>query len=251
LADSKPGVIDEGSSENLKTTAKPEGSLPGHVAIVMDGNGRWAKRRGLPRVIGHQAGMKALERTIDDAKDLGIRYLSVYAFSTENWKRARSEVQGLMGLFRYYLKGKIQKMHQKGARVRFVGQMSAFQDDILNMVRFAEDLTQSNTDIDVVFCVNYGGRQEILDAVSSLMRSNYDGPVTEEVLRKHIYAPDIPDPDLLIRTGGELRISNFWLWEGAYSEYYFSDVFWPDFNRAELERALLSYAGRNRRYGLA
>jgi undecaprenyl diphosphate synthase len=217
----------------------------------MDGNGRWAKLKGLPRVIGHQAGMKALERTIDNAKDLGIRYLSVYAFSTENWKRARSEVQGLMGLFRYYLKGKIQRMHQKGARVRFVGQMDVFQDDILNMVRFAEDLTRSNSVIDVVFCVNYGGRQEILDAVSSLIRSNHDGPVTEEALRKHIYAPDIPDPDLLIRTGGELRISNFWLWEGAYSEYYFSDVFWPDFDRAELERALLSYAGRNRRYGFA
>ncbi|MDR3355544.1 MAG: di-trans,poly-cis-decaprenylcistransferase [Synergistaceae bacterium] len=250
MGDSKSGVVAE-DTKNLETSEESQTALPRHVAIVMDGNGRWAKRRGLPRVIGHQAGMKALERTIDNAKDLGVRYLSVYAFSTENWKRARSEVQGLMGLFRYYLKGKIQQMHRRGARVRFVGLMNAFQDDILETVRSAEDLTRDNTDIDVIFCVNYGGRQEILDAVSSLMRSNHDGPVTEDVLRKHLYAPDIPDPDLLIRTGGELRISNFWLWEGAYSEFYFSDLLWPDFDRAELERALHSYAGRNRRYGTA
>jgi undecaprenyl diphosphate synthase len=250
LGDSKSGIVTE-DTENLQTSKEPESALPRHVAIVMDGNGRWAKNKGLPRVIGHQAGMRTLERTIDNAKDLGVRYLSVYAFSTENWKRAQSEVQGLMGLFRYYLKGKIHQMHRRGARVRFVGQMSVFPSDILRTVRLAEDLTRSNTSIDVVFCVNYGGRQEILDAVSSLRRSNYNGPVTEDILREHLYAPDIPDPDLLIRTGGELRISNFWLWEGAYSEYYFSDVLWPDFDRAELERALRSYAGRNRRYGFA
>ncbi|MDR1886091.1 MAG: di-trans,poly-cis-decaprenylcistransferase [Synergistaceae bacterium] len=225
--------------------------MPRHVAIVMDGNGRWAKRRGLPRVIGHQAGVKALERTIDYARDLGIRYLSVYAFSTENWKRAHSEVQGLMGLFRYYLKGKIGQMHRRGARVRFAGQMSAFPDDILSIVESAEEMTRENTAIDVIFCVNYGGRQEILDAIAGLIRSGHEGPVTEDVLRRHLYAPDIPDPDLLIRTGGELRISNFWLWESAYSEYYFSDVYWPDFGREELARALDSYAGRERRYGSA
>jgi undecaprenyl diphosphate synthase len=233
------------------TPEAAERALPRHIAIVMDGNGRWAKRRGLPRVMGHQAGMKALERTIDNAKELGIRYLSVYAFSTENWKRAHSEVQGLMGLFRYYLKGKIKQMHRRGARVRFVGQMSVFPDDILAIVRSAEELTMSNTDIDVVFCVNYGGRQEILDAVDSLLRSGHDGPVTEELLRGHMYSPDVPDPDLMIRTGGELRMSNFWLWEGAYSEYYFSDAYWPDFGMEELKRAIESFAKRERRYGAA
>lgn len=228
-----------------------EGNLPRHVAIVMDGNGRWARKRLLPRVVGHQAGMKALERVIDDAKEIGIRYLSVYAFSTENWKRARSEVEGLMGLFRYYLKGKIEKMHRRGAKIRFVGRMDVFPEDIRAIVDMAEEKTRDNTDIDVVVCANYGGRQEILDAAQRLIAASHDGPVTEEVFRKYLYAPDIPDPDLLIRTGGELRISNFWLWESAYTEYYFSDLYWPDFDRAELERALESFAGRERRYGAA
>ncbi|MDR0647917.1 MAG: di-trans,poly-cis-decaprenylcistransferase [Synergistaceae bacterium] len=225
--------------------------LPVHVGIVMDGNGRWAKKRLLPRVIGHQAGMKALERVIDAAKELGIRYLSVYAFSTENWRRPSSEVQGLMGLFRYYLKGKMEQMHRRNARVRFAGRMDAFPQDILKITGEAEQRTRGNDGIDVIFCTNYGGRQEILDAVSKLIASGQDGPVTEERLRGFMYVPDVPDPDLLIRTGGELRMSNFWLWEGAYSEYYFTDVLWPDFERSELERALASYAGRERRYGAA
>jgi undecaprenyl diphosphate synthase len=217
----------------------------------MDGNGRWAKKRHLPRVIGHQAGMKALERVIDSAKDIGIRCLSLYAFSTENWKRSASEVQGLMGLFRYYLKGKMERMHRRNARVRFAGRMDAFPNDIVDVAAEAEGKTKDNDGIDVIFCTNYGGRQEILDAVSSLIKSGHEGPVTEELLRSRMYLPDVPDPDLLIRTGGELRMSNFWLWEGAYSEYYFSDVYWPDFDRSELERALASYAGRERRYGSA
>jgi undecaprenyl diphosphate synthase len=225
--------------------------LPVHVGIVMDGNGRWAKRRLLPRVIGHQAGMKALERVIDAAKEFGIRYLSVYAFSTENWKRASSEVQGLMGLFRYYLKGKMERMHRRNARVRFAGRMDVFPEDILKTVAEAEERTMGNDGIDVIFCTNYGGRQEILDAVSKLLASRHEGPVTEESLRSRMYVPDVPDPDLLIRTGGELRMSNFWLWEGAYSEYYFSDIYWPDFDGSELKRALDSYAGRERRYGVA
>jgi undecaprenyl diphosphate synthase len=195
--------------------------------------------------------MKALERVIDAAKELGLRYLSLYAFSTENWKRSTSEVQGLMGLFRYYLKGKMEQMHRRNARVRFAGRMEVFPEDILEIVAAAEDKTRDNDGIDVIFCTNYGGRQEILDAVSGLIESGHRGPVTEELLGSRMYLPDVPFPDLLIRTGGELRMSNFWLWEGAYSEYYFSDVFWPDFDRSELERALDSYAGRERRYGTA
>lgn len=227
------------------------GKKPVHVGIVMDGNGRWAKKRHLPRIVGHQAGMKALERVIDAAKDLQIRYLSLYAFSTENWKRATNEVQGLMGMFRYYLKGKIDQMHRRNARVRFSGRMSAFPEDILRIVRAAEEKTKDNDAIDVVFCVNYGGRQEILDAVNALLESGAVVPVSEELLRENMYLPDVPDPDLLIRTGGELRMSNFLLWGSAYSEFYFSDAYWPDFDRAELEAALESFAGRERRYGSA
>jgi len=225
--------------------------LPRHIAIVMDGNGRWAKRRRLPRVIGHQAGMKALERIIDYAKEIGIRYLSVYAFSTENWKRADSEVQGLMGLFRYYLKGKIAQMHKRKARVRFAGALDIFPADIRSIVADAEALTADNEAIDVIFCVNYGGRQEILHAAERLRASGAEPPYTEEMFREVLYLPDLPDPDLLIRTGGEFRISNFWLWECAYSELYFCEAYWPDFGRAELDAALESYAGRERRYGTA
>lgn len=225
--------------------------LPTHVAIIMDGNGRWAKKRHLPRVIGHQAGVKALERTIDSAKDLGIRYLSVYAFSTENWKRRQSEVQGLMGLFRYYLNGKIKKMHGKGARIRFAGKMDAFPEDIRAITQRAEETTKDNTDIDIIICANYGGRQELLDAVQKMRDSGYDGELNEDSIRRFMYAPEVPDPDLLIRTGGEYRISNFWLWQSAYTELYFSELYWPDFDEAELKKALASYAGRERRYGTA
>lgn len=225
--------------------------LPEHVGIVMDGNGRWAKKKHLPRVIGHQSGVKAVERIIDAAREIGIRYLSLYAFSTENWKRAKSEVHGLMGLFRYYLRGKIGQMHKRGARVRFAGRLGAIPADIQEIMSGAEELTKNNTAIDVIFCVNYGGRQEILDAVERIVREGSDGPISEEVFRRYTYLPDIPYPDLLIRTGGELRMSNFWVWGGAYSEYYFSDTYWPDFNRQELEKALESFAGRERRYGSA
>lgn len=241
---------DDRRAGGVEMDSKPE-KMPVHIGIVMDGNGRWAKKRFLPRIAGHQAGMKAMERVVDAAKDIGIRYLSLYAFSTENWNRAHSEVQGLMGMFRYYLKGKIEHMHRKGARVRFAGRMSVFPQDILDIVQMAEDLTKNNDKIDVIFCVNYGGRQEIADAVSRLISSGVTGEVTEEMLSRHMYISDIPDPDLLIRTGGELRMSNFLLWESAYSEYYFSEVYWPDFDRNELERAVESYARRERRYGSA
>jgi undecaprenyl diphosphate synthase len=217
----------------------------------MDGNGRWALSRGMPRALGHKAGMEALEKTVDNAHSLGIRYLSLYAFSTENWKRVPVEIEALMGLFRLYLKNKIEKLHSRGARIRFVGKLEAFAPDILEGVRYAEEYTGGNTEIDIIICVNYGGRQEIVDAVNRLMVDPPGGPVTEELLRSRLYAPDIPDPDLLIRTGGEFRMSNFWLWEGAYSEYYFTDTYWPDFGMKELERALESYAGRERRYGAA
>jgi undecaprenyl diphosphate synthase len=217
----------------------------------MDGNRRWAKRRGLPALAGHRAGMSALENVIDAASDFGVKYLSLYAFSTENWKRIPSEVEGLMGLFRFYLRDKVERVFARGGRLRFVGKMDAFDEDILGGIRKAEEKTRANSVMDVIICVNYGGRQEIVDAVNRLLAEPPDGPATEDAIRSRMYAPDIPDPDLLIRTGGELRMSNFWLWESAYSEYYFTDAYWPDFGRKELELAIANFSGRERRYGAA
>ena len=226
-------------------------NIPRHVGIIMDGNGRWAKKRGMPRAMGHEAGMITLEKIVDCANDFGIEYLSLYAFSTENWKRVPSEIENLMKLFRLYLKNKIEHIHSRGGRIRFVGQIDAFAPDILSGVREAENYTRNNTAINIIILANYGGRQEIVDAVNKILSEKQNAAITEESLNQKMYAPDIPDPDLLIRTGGELRMSNFWLWEGAYSEYYFTDVYWPDFDKDEFKKALLSYSGRERRYGAA
>ena len=223
--------------------------IPVHIGIIMDGNRRWAKKKGLPAIAGHSAGMNALEEVIDGAHECGVKYLSLYAFSTENWKRTRSEVEGLMGLFRLYLKNKVGRFCERGARIRFVGKMDAFDRDIYEGVREADEKTRGNRSMDVIICVNYGGRQEIVDAVNRLFAERAEFPITEDDLRRKLYAPDIPDPDLIIRTGGELRTSNFWLWEGAYSEYYFTDLYWPEFGRKELERAISSFSERERRYG--
>ncbi|MDR1137272.1 MAG: di-trans,poly-cis-decaprenylcistransferase [Synergistaceae bacterium] len=230
---------------------KNNANIPEHVAIIMDGNGRWAKKRGLARIMGHRAGMKAVEEIVNSAFDLGIKYLSLYAFSTENWKRLPTEIEGLRELFRFYLINKIEKMYSRGVRIRFAGRIGAFGADILEHAKNAEEYTKENTNLEVVFCVNYGGRQEIVDAVNKLLLERTECPITEESLRSRMYLPDVPDPDLLIRTGGELRMSNFLLWESAYSEYYFTEVYWPDFNEAELENAILDYSRRERRYGVA
>ncbi|MDR3165459.1 MAG: di-trans,poly-cis-decaprenylcistransferase [Synergistaceae bacterium] len=223
--------------------------IPVHIGIIMDGNRRWAKKRGLPAIAGHRAGMNALEKVIDSAHKFGVKYLSLYAFSTENWKRNPLEVEGLMGLFRLYLKNKVERLHSRGARIRFVGKMDAFGRDICEGISAAEERTRGNSAINVIICVNYGGRQEIVDAVNCLLAKGTECPITEDAVRSKLYAPDIPDPDLIIRTGGELRMSNFWLWEGAYSEYYFTDIYWPEFGREELELAISSFSERERRYG--
>ena len=220
-----------------------------HIGIVMDGNGRWAKARGLPRLMGHQAGVKAVERIVRAAKDLGVKYLSLYAFSTENWRRPKTEVIGLMSLFRYYMKLKVAEVNKEGARMRFAGQLAALPDAVLEALKEAEEKTKANTLMQVIVCLNYGGRQEILDAVDKMLSAGVKPPVTEEVMRQYLYLPDVPDPDLLIRTSGELRMSNFWLWQGSYSEYYFTDKYWPDFDKADLEKAIADYYGRDRRYG--
>ena len=223
--------------------------IPTHLAIILDGNGRWAKRRNLPRLMGHRAGLRKLEDMVRLVKREGIRYFSVYAFSTENWNRPQMEVTGLMSLFRYYIRRKVDEIKSEGARIRFCGRKDRLPEDLLKQMQWAEDYTRDEKILDFILCINYGGRAEIIDAVNKLIAENPQTPVTEQDLRKYFYLPDVPDPDLIIRTSGELRLSNFWLWESAYSEYYFTDIHWPDFDEAELKRALENYAGRERRYG--
>lgn len=220
-----------------------------HIGIIMDGNGRWAKSRGLPRLIGHREGIKAVEGVISAANDLGIPYLSLYAFSTENWGRPKPEVAGLMGMLKFYTNLKVRDIHAENARIIFAGDLGALPWGIAGTLRDAEQLTERNTGLTLIICLNYGGRQEITDAVNAMLAAGVKPPVTQEDIRKYLYLPDVPDPDLLIRTGGELRMSNFWLWQGAYSEYYFTDKFWPDFGRQDLEEAIKVYYGRERRYG--
>ena len=227
----------------------PDTKIPRHLAIILDGNGRWAKSRNLPRLMGHRAGIRKLEDMVKLVKREGIRYFSVYAFSTENWNRPIMEVTGLMRLFDYYLRKKVNALKAEGARIRFCGRKDRIPDKLREGMLWAEDFTKDEKKLDFILCINYGGRAEILDAVNSLIKSGRTEPVTEADLRSHFYLPDVPDPDLIIRTSGELRLSNFWLWESAYSEYYFTNIHWPDFGEEELKKALADYAGRERRYG--
>ena len=234
----------------MKTESKsaPK-TVPDHLAIILDGNGRWAKRRGLPRLMGHRAGLRKLEEMVRLVKRRGIRYFSVYAFSTENWNRPKMEVDGLMSLFRYYIRRKVDAIKAEGERIHFAGRRDNIPADFLEMMRWAEERTKEETTIDFILCLNYGGRAEVLDAVNALVVSGHSGPVTEADLRRFFYLPDVPDPDLIVRTSGELRLSNFWLWEATYNEFYFTDIHWPDFDEAALDAALGNYAGRERRYG--
>ncbi len=221
---------------------------PLHVAVIMDGNGRWAQKRGLPRLAGHRAGVEALERTLRAAAGLGVKFLSVYAFSTENWDRPKLEVAGLMELLKRYAAVKVPELARNGVRVRFCGSREGVPEDVRRVIARAEEQTASCGRITLVVCFNYGGRREILDALAAAREAGaeIDG---EEALRRFLYLPDLPDPDLIVRTSGELRLSNFWLWQGAYSEYYFTETLWPDFGEEDLKKALEAYAGRERRYG--
>ena len=209
----------------------------------MDGNGRWATERGKKRGEGHIAGAKKLDEVLGWCAERGIRYLTVYAFSTENWKRPREEVDGLMKLFARMLKSKTGDFVRNRVRFRMIGRRGDLSRSLLKEVERLEKLTAS-FEREFIAAISYGGRAEIIDAVNRVK-----GPVTEETFREYLYAPDVPDPDLVIRTSGELRVSNFLLWESAYSEYYFTDALWPDFSEAEFDRALESYARRNRRKG--
>lgn len=228
-------------------------NVPNHVAIILDGNGRWAKKHGKPRSYGHIKGCENLEKICDIAKELGIKYLTVYAFSTENWKRSKDEIDGLMRLFRNYLKKCIKISRKNEMCVRIIGDPTAFDEDIQKSIRDLEEFSSQYNQLHFQIALNYGSRDEIVRAVNQLSADIRDGkrelPVTQEILEEYLDTAGLPDPDLLIRTSGEQRLSNYLLWQLAYTEFYFTDVAWPDFDRAELVKAIEKYNSRDRRYG--
>jgi undecaprenyl diphosphate synthase len=229
--------------------------LPQHVAIVMDGNGRWAEKRKLSRNIGHQAGLRALRRTARHGADIGIKTLTVFAFSSENWNRPPSEVSRLMDLFMNALDREMKRMQEHGVRLRIIGDLTRFRPELRLRIQTAQELTSGNTRTNLNVAANYGGRWDILNASRKLARAVAEGRMKPEEIDETRFAqalslPDLPEPDLLIRTGGEMRISNFMLWQSAYTELYFSKVLWPDFDAEELDRAIAAYRARERRFGM-
>ena len=227
--------------------------VPNHIAIILDGNGRWAKKRGMPRSYGHVKGCENLEDICEVAKDLGVNYLTVYAFSTENWKRSKEEVDGLMKLFRNYLKKCIKISQKNNMRVKVIGDVSAFDPDIQESIAKLENFSKDFTELHFQIALNYGSRDEITRAVNRMLEDQKAGkletPVEEETISNYLDTAGIPDPDLMIRTSGEQRLSNYLMWQHAYSEFYFTDVPWPKFDKAELVKALEAYTCRDRRYG--
>lgn len=222
--------------------------LPVHVAVIMDGNGRWAEQRHLPRIAGHKRGFDAFVQMVKNCSDMGIKYLTVYAFSTENWKRSAEEVQGLMGIMLSAMRVYIPMLNERNICAKVIGDMSYFTNDMKEAISTATGKTASNTGMTLCVALSYGGRNEIVNAVNRLLAEGKTH-TTEAELAEKLYTAGVPDPDLIIRTSGEMRISNFLLWQSAYSEYYFTDVLWPDFDKSQLEKALQTYSKRQRRYG--
>jgi undecaprenyl diphosphate synthase len=227
---------------------------PKHVAIIMDGNGRWAKARGLPRTAGHRKGVEAVRRTVEAARELGIPYLTMFGFSSENWRRPEGEVFDLMQLLRFYLRSEIAELHKNGVRLRVIGDRTKLSGDIVTMIGKAEELTCGNTNLNLIIALSYGSRQEITDATRQMVLDALEGrlrpeDITEESFSARLLTRDIPDPDLMVRTSGEQRISNFLLWQSAYTELVFVDTLWPDFTKRDLEDAIREFNQRDRRYG--
>ena len=225
------------------------GDTPRHVAIIMDGNGRWARRRRLPRIAGHRRGAEAVRTTLRACAERGIEYLTLFAFSSENWRRPPEEVRLLMKLFQSALENEVEKLHSNRIRLRVVGDTSAFDPKIRNLIERGEALTAANQQLTLTIAANYGGRWDILQALNRLLRENPGAELREELLAPHLAMSYAPEPDLFIRTGGEQRISNFLLWQLAYTELHFTDTLWPDFDAAALDEAIASYRRRERRFG--
>ena len=229
-------------------------NVPQHVAIILDGNGRWAKKKHLPRNVGHAQGSKTVEKIIEDANDMGIKYLTVYAFSTENWKRPQDEVNALMKLLRDYLKICIKRANKNNMKVRVIGDISGLSEDLQQKILELEEVSKNNTGINFTIALNYGSRDEMVRAMKAMTDDIEVGnlkkeDITEDTFKNYLDTKELPDPDLLIRTSGEERLSNFMLWQLAYTEFYFTDVLWPDFNKKELKKAIEYYNGRDRRFG--
>lgn len=224
--------------------------VPYHVGIIMDGNGRWAKARGLPRLAGHRAGTENIRPVLEGCVEFGIQILTIYAFSTENWDRPVEEVRGLFGIFNEVIRRELNSLHRNGVQLRHVGRIEGLPDNLVESIREAVDLTRGNSRITLNVAFNYGGRAEIVDAVRRLLEEGADPKqLTEASLARHLYTADQPDPDLIIRTGGDMRLSNFLIWQAAYAEYYSTPTYWPDFGKEALYQALLAYQQRERRFG--
>ena len=233
----------------LKKRAAVERSLPQHIAIIMDGNGRWAKKRGLPRSAGHAAGAKTFKQIARYCNKIGIKYLTVYAFSTENWKRPETEVKGIMDLFRSYLKD-VDNFKGENIRLEFIGDREPLAEDIKKLMEHAEEESANATGLHLNMAINYGGRDEIVHAVKAIIKEGISAEeITEDTVASHLYTSGQPDPDFIIRPSGEYRLSNYLIWQSAYAEYWFSDVLWPDFKPKHLDKALEDFSNRNRRFG--
>ncbi len=246
--------IDSGSQDTQIRGGYPQSRLPRHVAVIMDGNGRWASRRGLPRVEGHRQGVEAVRRCVRAAAEAGIGYLTLYAFSAENWRRPAMEISVLMGLLKRYIRSDLEKLHEAGIRIRIIGDREGLSDDILGLLNECESRTRANTGMTLVVAFNYGGRQEITRAARRLAEQVAAGTLAPDAIDEKCFAAaldtaGIPDPDLVIRTSGEQRVSNFLPWQSAYAEYVFLPDLWPDFSEAVLARAIGEYAARERRFG--
>lgn len=231
-------------------TYPPLPKVPVHVGIIMDGNGRWAQARGLPRLAGHQAGTENLRRILRATVEFGIRILTIYAFSTENWERPREEVEGLMSIMERMIDRELPELHREGVQIRHIGRLDRVPERLQEKIRYALDLTRDNQRLILNVAFNYGGRAEIVDAVRRIIQDGIPAEqVDEALIARYLYTAGLPDPDLIIRTSGEMRVSNFLIWQGAYAEYYVTPVYWPDFDKDEYYKALVEYARRERRFG--
>jgi len=249
IASSNP--LPEETSEEISEEASKEASkVPVHVAIIMDGNGRWAKKRGLPRLAGHRMGVDCIQRVLNTLGGKGVKYVTLYAFSTENWNRPPDEVEGILEIMYDALQDQTQSLHENNVHIVHIGKADKLSPALLEAVAFAQDLTRENTGVTLNVAFDYGGRNEILEAVKQVIRDQVPPEdIDEELFSKYLFTSHSPDPDLIIRTGGEMRISNFLLWQSAYSEYYHTSTLWPDLDSAELERVLEAFSNRERRFG--